>query len=56
MRTVIIRGKSHTVVQALARNLTHTASHAGQIILPAKHFAGHRWQSLSIPRRTVKKA
>ncbi len=56
MRTVSIRGKSHTVVHALARNLTHTASHVGQIILLAKHFAGGGWQTLSIPRRTVKKA
>lgn len=56
MRTVTIRGKSHTVVQALARNLAHTASHVGQIVLLAKHFAGGRWQTLSIPRRTAKKA
>ncbi len=56
MRTVTINGKPHTVVQAIGRNLTHTASHVGQIILLAKHFAGNRWQTLTIPRRTVKKA
>jgi Protein of unknown function (DUF1572) len=56
MRTVTIAGKSHTVVQAIGRNLTHTASHVGQIVLLAKHFAGSTWQTLSIPRRTVKKA
>jgi hypothetical protein len=55
-RTVTIRGKPHTVTQAVARNLAHTASHVGQIILLAKHFAADRWQTLSIPRRTAKKA
>ncbi len=56
VRTVTIRGTSLTVARALARNLTHTASHVGQIILLAKHFAGPKWATLSIPRRIVKKA
>ena len=49
-RTVTIRGEAHTIVQALERNLVHTAMHVGQIVLLAKHFAGDRWQTLSIPR------
>ena len=51
MRTVTIRNEPHTIVQALERNLAHTAMHVGQIVLLAKHFAGGRWQTLSIPRR-----
>jgi Protein of unknown function (DUF1572) len=49
-RTVTIRGEPHTVLQAINRQLTHYASHVGQIVLLAKHFTGDRWKSLSIPR------
>jgi hypothetical protein len=49
-RTVTIRSEPHTVLQAINRQLTHYASHVGQIVLLAKHFAGARWKSLSIPR------
>ncbi len=49
-RTVTIRGEPHSVMQAISRQIAHYASHTGQIILLAKHFAGGNWQSLSIPR------
>ena len=49
-RTVAIRGEPHTVLQALQRQLTHYAYHVGQIVYVARHFAGPRWKSLSIPR------
>jgi hypothetical protein len=49
-RTVTIRGEPHTVLQAINRQLTHYASHVGQIVFLAKHLAGARWQTLSIPR------
>ena len=49
-RTVRIRGEAHSVLQAINRQLTHYADHVGQIVLLAKHHAGPRWQSLSIPR------
>jgi len=48
--TVIIRGEAHSVMQAINRQLAHYASHCGQIILLAKHFAGAHWKSLSIPK------
>jgi len=48
-KTVTIRGEPHTVVQALQRNLTHLAYHTGQIVQLARHFAGDRWQTLSVP-------
>lgn len=57
MRTVTIRGEPHTVLQAIDRALAHTAMHAGQIVLLAKHYAGDRWQTLTIPRaRSMPKA
>jgi len=49
-RTITIRGEAHSVMQAINRQVAHYASHVGQIILLAKHFAGSNWQSLSIPR------
>ncbi|MEO7041803.1 MAG: DUF1572 family protein [Gemmatimonadaceae bacterium] len=50
MKTIRIRGEPHTVVKAIIRQLTHAASHGGQIVFLAKHFAGDSWQTLSIPR------
>ena len=49
-KTVRIRGEAHTVVEAINRQVTHYAAHVGQIVLLAKHYAGPRWRSLSIPR------
>ncbi|HEU4723683.1 MAG TPA: DUF1572 family protein [Candidatus Eisenbacteria bacterium] len=49
-KTIRIRGEAHSVVQAINRQLTHYAGHVFQIVLLAKHFAGPRWHSLSIPR------
>lgn len=50
LRVVTIRGEPHTVMEAINRQLTHYSYHVGQIVLLAKHYAGDRWQSLSIPR------
>ena len=49
-RTVTIRGEAHSVMQAINRQVAHYPHHVGQIVLLAKHFAGDRWQSLSVPR------
>lgn len=49
-RTVIIRGEPHSVMQAINRQVAHYSYHVGQIVLLAKHFAGARWESLSVPR------
>jgi hypothetical protein len=49
-RSVAIRGEPHTVMQAISRQLTHYAYHVGQIVLLARHLAGSRWRSLSIPK------
>ncbi|MGD8395321.1 MAG: DUF1572 family protein [Candidatus Eiseniibacteriota bacterium] len=49
-RTVTIRGEPHTVLEAVSRQLTHYGYHVGQIVLLARHWAGDRWQTLSVPR------
>jgi hypothetical protein len=49
-RTIRIRGEGHSVMEAINRQTTHYAAHVGQIVLLAKHYAGPRWHSLSIPR------
>jgi hypothetical protein len=49
-RTVKIRGEAHSVMQAINRQIGHYASHVGQIVLLAKHFAGEDWKTLSVPK------
>ena len=50
-RTVTIRAEPHTVVQAINRQTSHYSAHVGQIVLLAKHFAGTKWRTLSIPKK-----
>ena len=49
-RKVYIRGKAHTVVEAINRQMMHYAQHIGQIVFLAKHLKSADWQTLSIPR------
>jgi Protein of unknown function (DUF1572) len=49
-RTITIRGEGYLVIEALNRSVAHTASHVGQIVYLARHFAGDTWTSLTIPR------
>ena len=49
-RTVRIRGEAHSVMQAINRQIGHYAYHVGQIVYLAKHFAGSKWNSLTVPR------
>jgi len=49
-RTVTIRGEPHSVLQAINRQIGHTAQHVGQIVFLAKHWKGAEWKTLSIPR------
>jgi ADP-ribose pyrophosphatase YjhB (NUDIX family) len=49
-RSVTIRGEPLTVLEAVNRQLVHYAGHVGQIVFLAKHLAGDRWRSLSIPK------
>ena len=50
MQTVTIRGREHTVVQAIHRQIAHYSYHIGQIVGLARSFTGSAWESLSIPR------
>src|SRR3984885_16001140 len=50
MRTVTIRGESHSVLQAINRQIAHYAQHTGQMVFLAKHFRSSEWKTLSIPR------
>jgi hypothetical protein len=49
-RTITIRGEGYLVIEALNRSIAHTASHVGQIVYLARHFAGDAWTSLTIPK------
>jgi len=49
-RTVTIRQQPMTVHASLSRSLAHVAYHVGQIVLLAREYADHDWESLSIPR------
>jgi len=49
-RTVTIRGEAHSVMQAINRQMAHYPHHVGQIVLLAKHFAGDKWYTLSVPK------
>ncbi len=52
-RTLLIRTEPHTLVQALARSLSHTAYHGGQIVQASRIIvsrAGGPWRTLTIAR------
>ena len=49
-RHITIRGEPFLVIEALNRSIAHTASHVGQIVYLARHFAGDGWTSLTIPK------
>jgi len=50
-RKVTIRGEPHSVMQAINRQIAHYSYHVGQIVYLGRHFAGDKWQSLTIPKR-----
>lgn len=52
---VFIRNESHSVFEALLRQLAHYASHVGQIIFIGKALQKNDWQSLSIPKGNSQK-
>jgi hypothetical protein len=50
-RTITIRTEPHSVMQAINRQVAHYSYHVGQIVCVARHFAGERWQTLTIPKK-----
>lgn len=51
VRTITIRTEPHSVMQAINRQVAHYSYHVGQIVYLARHFAGDKWQSLTIPKK-----
>lgn len=49
-RTVTIRGETHSVMQAIHRQIAHYSYHCGQIVFLAKHLAHDSWTALTVPR------
>ena len=49
-KTIRIRAEKHSVVEAIVRQLTHTAYHVGQIVYVAKMLSPLGWNSLTVPR------
>ncbi len=50
LKTVTIRGESHSVPLAIQRSLAHCSYHVGQIMFLARHWAGENWETITIPR------
>ena len=50
-QTITIRTEPHSVTQAINRQIAHYSYHVGQIVYLARHFAGDKWQSLTIPKK-----
>jgi hypothetical protein len=49
-KTIYIRSKPLSVIDAIHRQLTHYAAHTGQIIMLGKIIKNTAWQSLTIPK------
>lgn len=50
LKTILIRGESHTVLDAIERQLAHYAYHIGQIVYIGKQIKAADWETLSIPK------
>ncbi len=49
-KEIFIRSESHTVMEAILRQISHYGYHVGQIVYIGKHLKGSEWKTLSIPR------
>src|SRR5690242_18949261 len=49
-RKVLIAGREHSTLQVITRQLLHYAGFVNQIVRLGKHFRGHEWKSVSIPK------
>ena len=47
---VFIRNQSHSIVEAVNRQMMHYAYHVGQIVYVGRMIKGKDWKSLSIPK------
>ena len=49
-RTLTIRGETHTVLEAVQRQVAHYSGHVYQLVFLARTLRGADWQTLSIAR------
>ena len=49
-RTLSIRGETHTILEAVQRQVMHYSGHVYQLVLLVKTLRGDEWQTLSIGR------
>lgn len=54
MKKVTIRKETHTVIEAIERQMAHYAYHVGQIVHIAKQIKDENWQTLSLPKKKPK--
>jgi len=48
--TIYIRNQSHSITEAVNRQMMHYAYHVGQIVYIGRMIKGEDWKSLSIPK------
>lgn len=53
-KEILIRNETHSVVDAINRQLSHYAYHIGQIVFIGKMIKNEEWKSLSIPKGKTK--
>jgi hypothetical protein len=53
-KEILIRNQSHTVIEAINRQLAHYPYHIGQIVFIGKLLINQKWASLSIPKGSSK--
>ncbi|PLR75784.1 hypothetical protein CU633_19310 [Bacillus sp. V3-13] len=51
LQNLFIRNESHSVIEAIERQMFHYSYHIGQIVYIAKQLKGDSWRSLAIPRK-----
>lgn len=47
---IFIRNQSHSIIEAINRQMMHYAYHVGQIVYIGRMLKGDQWKSLSIPK------
>ncbi|WP_020007999.1 DUF1572 family protein [Salinicoccus albus] len=48
LKTIKIRGKDHTLLEAIKRQIFHYSYHVGQMVFIGKQIKGEKWQSLRV--------
>jgi predicted SprT family Zn-dependent metalloprotease len=47
---IFIRNQSHSIIEAINRQLAHYSYHIGQIVFLGRMIKGQSWISLSLPK------